>query len=91
LNKNRNHYQNYALCVKKYATISLSLLLLDLRETQAIMKPRDPIWNFYHIFEDSNKTTTKYKDCMSAVVSANIIKERNALTYQTNTLRRGPR
>jgi hypothetical protein len=40
------------------------------------MKPRDPIWNLYDIFEESNKTTAKCKDC-SAVVSAKVIRLRN--------------
>jgi hypothetical protein len=47
------------------------------------MKPKDPIWNFYQIDEDSNKLTTRCKDCnatgsakvlrMSCVTNINII------------------
>jgi hypothetical protein len=31
------------------------------------MKPKDPIWNFYQIDEDSNKLTTRCKDCNATV------------------------
>ena len=40
------------------------------------MKPKDPIWNFYQIDEDSNKLTTRCKDC-NATVSAKELRMRS--------------
>ena len=40
------------------------------------MKPKDPIWNFYQIDEDSNKLTTRCKD-FNATVSAKVLRMRS--------------
>ena len=33
------------------------------------MKPKDPIWNFFTIVEQDNKTTAQCLDCKAAVIA----------------------
>jgi hypothetical protein len=56
--------------------LSFKLILKASLINYTTMKPKDPIWNFYQIDEDSNKLTTRCKDC-NATVSAKVLRMRS--------------